>query len=186
MSRYRMIPAIGLVGLSLFLLGCPKKKPVPPPPPPPVATVPPPQEVAPPPPPPVRDETPDPWDAEIEELNRMAREQGLLGDVYFDFDKYDLRPDARERLAKNAEFMRAHPNFRFLVEGHCDERGTNEYNLALGDRRATAATGYLASLGIDGGRMRTVSYGEERPVCTDSGESCWQRNRRAHFVITGK
>ncbi len=82
--------------------------------------------------------------------------------------------------------MRAHPNFRFLVEGHCDERGTNEYNLALGERRANAATGYLASLGIDGMRMRTVSYGEERPVCTESNESCWQRNRRARFVITGK
>ncbi len=184
MSRTRMLSAIGLVGLSLVIMGCPKKapEPVPPPPPPPV-TVPPPQEVAP--PPPVVDETPDPWSGEIEEINRMIVEQGLVGDVYYDFDKFDLRPDAREQLAKNAQFMRQHPNFRFTVEGHCDERGTNEYNITLGQGRSSAAVGYLQSLGVANG-MRTISYGEERPVCTQSGESCWQRNRRARFIVTGK
>ena len=185
MSRTRMLSAIGLAGLSLFIIGCPKKAPETAPPPPPPVTVPPPTEVEPPPPPPV-DETPDPFDADLEELNRYVVEQGLLGDVYFDFDKYELRPDARERLAKNADFMRDHPTYRFLVEGHCDERGTNEYNLALGDNRATAATGYLDSLNVGPGRLKTVSYGEERPICTDSDESCWWRNRRARFVIVSK
>ena len=184
MSRTRMLSAIGLVGLSLLVMGCPSKAPeTPPPPPPPPVTVPPPQEVAPP-PPPVVDETPDPWDAEIEELNTMAIRQGLLGDVYFDFDKFDLRPDARERLAKNADFMRAHSSFQFMVEGHCDERGTNEYNLSLGQSRSAAAVAYISSLGA-GNSMRTISYGEERPICTEASESCWQRNRRARFVITG-
>ncbi|MFQ5349834.1 MAG: OmpA family protein [Thermoanaerobaculia bacterium] len=184
MSRTRMLSAIGLVGLSLLVMGCPKKAPEAPPPPPPPVTVPPPQEVAPP-PPPVVDETPDPWDAELEEIQMKAEHEGLLGDVYFDFDKFDLRPDARERLAKNADFMKAHPNFRFTVEGHCDERGTNEYNITLGGSRTSAAIGYLTSLGV-GSSMRGISFGEERPICTESNESCWQRNRRARFVITGK
>jgi peptidoglycan-associated lipoprotein len=179
-----MLSAIGLVGLSLLVMGCPKKKAPEAPPPPPPPTVAAPAPVAPP-PAPMADETPDPWDAEIEELNAMAARQGLLGDVYFDFDKFDLRPDARDRLAKNAEFMRQHPAFKFVIEGHCDERGTNEYNLTLGQSRSSAAVSYLSSLGI-GNTMRTISYGEERPVCTEANESCWQRNRRARFVITGK
>jgi len=181
-----MLSAIGLVGLSLVVMGCPSKAPEtpPPPPPPPPVTVAPPPAVEPP-PPPVVDETPDPWDAEIAELQRKAVEMGLLGDVYFDFDKFDLRPDARDRLAKNAEFMRAHPTFQFTVEGHCDERGTNEYNITLGQSRAAAAVDYVSSLGARSA-MRTISYGEERPVCTDTSDSCWQRNRRARFVITGK
>jgi peptidoglycan-associated lipoprotein len=119
-----MLWASGLLSLSLLVTGCPKKEPVAPPPPPPPVTVEPPPP-APPPPPPVVDETPDPWDADLEAIQRKAEMEGLLGDVYFDFDKFDLRPDARERLAKNAEFMKAHPNYQFTVEGHCDERGTN-------------------------------------------------------------
>ena len=169
MSRTRMLSAIGLVGLSLLVMGCPKKK----------------APEAPPPPPtaghrsaagtrsrrhraPVVDETPDPWDAEIEELNAMAARQGLLGDVYFDFDKFELRPDARERLAKNAEFMRQHPNFQFTVEGHCDERGTNEYNLTLGQSRSSGRRRRTSRVLGVGNAMRTISYGEERPVCTES------------------
>ncbi len=132
------------------------------------------------------DATPDPLDGELVEVNRYVMEQGLIGPVFYDFDKYDLKPEARERLAKNAEFMKAHPEFIFTIEGHCDERGTNEYNIALGDRRSNAAKNYVASLGIDSGRMKTVSFGEERPFCTESAESCWWRNRRAHFVITGR
>ena len=185
MSRTRMLLAIGLVGLSLVTVGCQPKAPeTPPPPPPPPPVVAPPQEVAPP-PPPVVDETPDPMDAEINEINEWAVGNGFLGDVYFDFDKFDLRPDARDRLSKNAEFMRQYPNLQFTVEGHCDERGTNEYNITLGASRTSAATGYLTSLGVSNS-MRTVSYGEERPVCTESNEACWQRNRRARFVIVGK
>ena len=185
MSRTRMLLAIGLVGLSLVSIGCqPKPAPTPPPAPSPPPVVPPATEVAPP-PPPVVDETPDPWDAELTAINEKALREGLLGDVYFDFDKFDLRPDARERLAKNADFMRAHPNFQFMVEGHCDERGTNEYNITLGGSRTSAASGYLQSLGVTNS-MRSVSYGEERPVCTESNEACWQRNRRARFVVVGK
>jgi peptidoglycan-associated lipoprotein len=109
-----------------------------------------------------------------------------LQDAYFDYDQADLRDDARTALAANAEWLKKFPSIQLLVEGHCDERGTNEYNLALGDRRANAAKEYLASLGVDGSRVRTVSYGEERPFCNESAESCWQQNRRGHFVITAK
>lgn len=176
---------IGALALSMLFVGCPKKKPAPAPAVEPPAPAPA-KEVPAPTPPPVRDTTPDPFSEDIETANRAAYEQGLLGDVYFDFDKYDLKPEARERLARNAEFMKAHLEFTFSIEGHCDERGTNEYNLALGDRRANAAMSYLGSLGIGGSGMRTISYGEERPQCTESGEACWWRNRRAHFVITGR
>jgi peptidoglycan-associated lipoprotein len=119
---------------------------------------------------------------DLAELNR----KGYLQDAYFDYDQADLRDDARTALAANAEWLKKFPSIQLLVEGHCDERGTNEYNLALGDRRANAAKEYLASLGVDGSRVRTVSYGEERPFCNESAESCWQQNRRGHFVITAK
>lgn len=145
------------------------------------------EEVAPPPAPsPVADEKPSPLDGETMEAYKYAVEQGLLGDIYFDFDKYDLRMDARERLRKNADFMKEYSQFTYGLEGHCDERGTNEYNLALGERRANAAKDYLVSLGVDPSRLRTISYGEERPFCTTSNEECWQKNRRGHFVMTGR
>ncbi|MCZ6508711.1 MAG: peptidoglycan-associated lipoprotein Pal [Acidobacteria bacterium] len=133
----------------------------------------------------VEDATPDWESGDLAELNRIAMEEGHLGDVYFDYDKSDLGSEATDRLAANAAFLREHGNLVITVEGHCDERGTNAYNLALGDRRANAATGYVTSLGIDGSRMGSVSYGEERPQCSTAAESCWSRNRRAHFVITG-
>lgn len=123
---------------------------------------------------------------DIMELNQVARERGLLGDVFFDFDQADLRETARQRLADNAAFLRDNPDLLVSIEGHCDERGTNEYNLALGNRRSGSAADYIASLNVDGSRMRTISYGEERPFCTQSSEACWQDNRRAHFVITGR
>lgn len=125
-------------------------------------------------------------DEDLQRLNQLLAEQGLVGDVYFDYDDYDLKPEARERLSRNADFMKEHPELVFTLEGHCDERGTNEYNLALGDRRANAAKNYLLSLGVDAAAMQTLSYGEERPVCTDAAESCWSRNRRAHFLVTGQ
>lgn len=123
---------------------------------------------------------------ELDAVTAEAYRRGFLGDVYFDYDKYELRAEARNRLSKNAEFMAANPEFSYTIEGHCDERGTNEYNLALGDRRANGAKNYLATLGTSSGRLRTISYGEERSVCNQSEASCWQRNRRAHFVITGR
>jgi peptidoglycan-associated lipoprotein len=103
-------------------------------------------------------------------------------DAYFDFNKADIRADAREALTKTADFLRNYPQFRVTVEGHCDERGSTEYNLALGDRRAGAVKQYLVSLGISADRLTTVSFGKEKPFCTQSNESCWQQNRRGHFV----
>lgn len=184
----KWIQVLGLAIVAVLLItGCGKKPPVIPEPmePAPVEETEP-TEVAPPPAPPVEmDEGPDWESGDLGELNRIAMSEGYLGDVYFAYDKSDLSMEATDRLAANAAFMREHPNLVFTVEGHCDERGTNGYNLALGDRRANAATSYLASLGVTNG-MSSVSYGEERPQCTESNESCWSRNRRAHFVITGR
>ena len=107
-----------------------------------------------------------------------------LKEVYFDFDRYDLRTDARAILKANADWLKANASARVEIEGHCDERGTNEYNLALGAKRAQAAKEYLVSLGIAAERLSTISYGEELPVCKEQTEECWQRNRRDRFVIT--
>jgi peptidoglycan-associated lipoprotein len=132
------------------------------------------------------DQTPGEFDQDIVTADEAARRQGLLGDVFFDYDAYELRQDARDRLAQNAKFLTSHPEFILTIEGHADERGTNDYNLALGEKRANAAKEYLSTLGVGGDRLRTVSYGEERPFCGESSESCWQQNRRAHFTITGR
>src|ERR1700690_675644 len=104
-------------------------------------------------------------------------------DAFFDLDKSDLRADAREALTKDAEFLRSYPQVRLSIEGHCDERGSTEYNLGLGQRRAEAAKNFLISLGITGDRIETISWGKERPFCSDHNEDCWQQNRRAHFVM---
>jgi len=104
-------------------------------------------------------------------------------DAYFDLDKADIRADARVALAKTADFLKAHPDAKVVIEGHCDERGSTEYNLALGDRRAMAAKNFLVSLGIPADQLTTVSYGKERPFCSDHDETCWQQNRRGHFVL---
>jgi len=106
-----------------------------------------------------------------------------LGAVYFDYDKFDLKPAARDTLKKNADWLAKNKDKKVVVEGNCDERGTNEYNRALGQRRADAAAKYLKSLGVGAGRVSTISYGEDRPVCKDSNEACWSKNRRADFVI---
>ena len=104
-------------------------------------------------------------------------------DIFFDFDSAALGADARNTLRANAEWMKNNPSARVEVEGHCDERGTNEYNLALGARRAQSARDYLVSLGIAANRLSTISFGEEIPVCTEKTETCWQKNRRARFVV---
>jgi peptidoglycan-associated lipoprotein len=103
-------------------------------------------------------------------------------DAYFDFNKADIRSDARAALGKTADFLRNYPQMRVTVEGHCDERGSTEYNLALGDRRASAVKQYLISLGISADRINTVSFGKEKPFCLQSTEDCYQQNRRGHFV----
>ncbi len=103
-------------------------------------------------------------------------------DVLFDYDRYNIIQDARAALDSTAEWLTKNKNINVVIEGHCDERGTNEYNLALGERRAKSVRDYLSSLGISSGRMSFVTYGEEKPLCTEQNESCWQKNRRAHFV----
>jgi peptidoglycan-associated lipoprotein len=128
---------------------------------------------APPPPPPAAPAGPS-----IDEL--FLKE---VRDAYFDLDKADLRPDAREALSKTADFLKNYPSVKVNIEGHCDERGSTEYNLALGDRRAAAVKQFLVSQGISADRMSTVSFGKEKPFCMESNETCWQQNRRGHFVM---
>jgi peptidoglycan-associated lipoprotein len=127
-------------------------------------------------------ETPTPMAPDIEEMNR----RGYLKDVFFDFDKDDIRPDQRDALAADADWLKHNPTVKITVEGHCDERGTRQYNMALGERRAHSAKEYLVSLGIDAGRMQTISYGKDRPFDPGHDEAAWAKNRRAHFVITAK
>ena len=105
-------------------------------------------------------------------------------DIYFDYDKADLRPEAQATLARNAEFLKAHPSWKVQIEGNCDERGSTEYNLALGERRADSARQALIRAGLSGDALKTISYGKEKPVCSDANEDCWQKNRHDHFVLT--
>jgi len=104
--------------------------------------------------------------------------------IYFDYDKQDIRPDQVPRLDANASWLKQHGGLKFTIEGHCDERGSEEYNLALGDRRANAVKDYLVKQGVDGSSINVISYGEERPVCKEATEDCYQKNRRAAFVIS--
>jgi peptidoglycan-associated lipoprotein len=106
-----------------------------------------------------------------------------LKEVYFDFDKYDIRAEDAKTLDANASWLKSNGDNLVLIEGHCDERGTNEYNLALGERRAKATMNYLVSQGIQANRITIISYGEERPVCSEKTEACWSKNRRANFLV---
>jgi peptidoglycan-associated lipoprotein len=130
-------------------------------------TVPPPP---PPPPPPAHVETQEEAFAQVK-------------DAYFDFDKSDIRADAQQALTADADFFKSHTDIKFTIEGHCDERGSEEYNLGLGDRRANASKNFLVNLGVAADRIAVISYGKSRPVCTEHNEDCWQKNRRAHFVL---
>jgi len=112
-----------------------------------------------------------------------ARNEFLNEDIYFEFDRYDLIPSAQDVLRKKAAWLRSNSGVSVFIEGHCDERGTNEYNLALGDRRAESAKSFLLNLGIASSRLTTISYGEEQPVDPGHNEEAWEKNRRAHFVI---
>jgi|SRR6185369_2405537 len=186
-----------VVVLGLFAMACPKK-------PKPVVT---PQVVADtappvvpePPKPPVEtkvenkdfvQETPiqrETLPADIEELNRYAQSHGYIQDAYFGYDESGLSADAQAALTSSANWLKGDgKGYNLLVEGHCDERGTEQYNLALGDKRANTAKEYLATLGVDGSRIRTVSYGEERPFDPGHDDAAWAKNRRAHLVLVGK
>jgi peptidoglycan-associated lipoprotein len=111
------------------------------------------------------------------------RERFVNEDIRFEFDKSTLLPEAKEILGGKAEWLGAHPDVSVIIEGHCDDRGTNEYNMALGDRRAGSARSFLVDMGVAPGRLTTISYGEERPLDPQHNEEAWAKNRRAHFVI---
>jgi peptidoglycan-associated lipoprotein len=123
---------------------------------------------------------------DIEELNRVAQQRGYIADAFFDYNESTLSSDAQNALTTSANWLKKNPQYNLLIEGHCDERGTEQYNLALGDRRANTAKEYLMTLGIDAGRIRTVSYGEERPFDAGHDDSAWAKNRRDHLVLVGK
>ena len=192
MSRLRVaLPAVGLC-LALGVAGCAKKAPAPAPAPPPPAPAPattPPPPPPPPPPPAPAPEAPRPLTEEeifakksLEELNA----EKPLGDVFFLYDSSTISEEGRATLQKNMEWLRKWTGTRVLVEGHCDSRGTPEYNLALGEQRAASVRDYLVSLGLPADRVTIVSKGEEQPFCTEEAESCFSQNRRGHFLITAK
>jgi peptidoglycan-associated lipoprotein len=188
MLRHRSLTLALCLTAVLAVSACGKKKPAPAPAPaPPPATKP----ENPPPPPPAPAPAPETRVPTEEELfSKMTLEElnakKYLGDAFFALDSAELSEDARGTLQKNADWMKKWTSTKVTVEGHCDSRGTAEYNLALGEKRSTAVKNYLASLGIAADRVQTVSKGKEQPVCSEENESCWQQNRRGHFIITAK
>jgi peptidoglycan-associated lipoprotein len=187
-SRYLSTVALG-VALTLTLSGCHKKvAPAPPPPPPPPAAPAPPPPPPPPPPPAAAPAPPALTEEQIfqrKTLDQLNAERPL-GDVFFDYDMSEIRSDARAPLQTNADWMKKWTSTQVTIEGHADSRGSAEYNLALGNRRANVVKEYLVSLGVPATRLTVVSKGKEAPFCTDENEACWQQNRRGHFVITAK
>jgi peptidoglycan-associated lipoprotein len=188
-----LLLAAPLLILALFLAGCPKRPamtspaavpaptaaapaPAPAPAPPPApAPTPPPAAMTPAPPAPAPAPVAQPKPSEF-----MANPN--LNDIHFDFDKYDIRPGDAKILDSDAAWLKSNPGNLVLIEGHCDERGTNEYNLALGERRAKSTMNYLVAQGVQASRITIISYGKERPLCTEHNEACWAQNRRAHFL----
>jgi peptidoglycan-associated lipoprotein len=191
LMQSRLLAGLSVAMLSMMIGGCSKKAPPPPPPPPapsaqasPARTTPAVRQTN-----QRREQTATSAPSRMPDAATRARIQDLLNriqDAYFDYDKHDIRPDAEAALQKDAqtlaEIIRQYPDFKLTVEGHCDERGSEEYNLALGDERAQTAKKYLANLGVPADQLKTVSYGKERPVCSDHDEACWQKNRRAHIT----
>jgi peptidoglycan-associated lipoprotein len=193
MSLRRCVSLIALVLVAVVTLeAC--KRPVPPPPPPPPAPPPVVQQAPPPPPTPQPAPQPPPpaprAPTEEELFSKKTLEQlnseMPLGDVEFDYDMATIRDDQRGILQKNVDWMRRWTSTRVTIEGHADARGTNQYNLALGDRRANAIKDYMVGRGIAAVRLVVISRGEESPQCTDESEACFARNRRGHPVITAK
>jgi len=189
---FRGCATAALLCSALTVAACGKKTPpaVTPTPPPVAAPAPEPTKPAPPPAP-----TPAPAPAPraltedeifakitVDELNK----QGILADAFFALDSVELNQESRGTIQKNGEYLKRRMSTKIMVEGHADSRGTNEYNLALAERRAGAVRDYLVSLGIAADRITIVSKGEEAPFCTEESESCWQQNRRGHFLFTAK
>ncbi|MGC1455384.1 MAG: peptidoglycan-associated lipoprotein Pal [Nitrospirota bacterium] len=160
---------------SIFLSGCPKKSEI--------TAAPEPQ----------KDQLTSPAaqtgkDVKSDEPGIDAKERGMaakesLQPIYFDFNKSSIRDDAKSVMKKNAEWLKSNPNTKIRIQGNCDERGTKEYNQALGQRRSVDAKKYLTAMGVDSGRMSIISFGKEKPVCTENAESCWQKNRRDDFLV---
>ncbi|MQA29543.1 MAG: peptidoglycan-associated lipoprotein Pal [Luteitalea sp.] len=189
--RVRFNLSVVALCTALAVAGCAKKVPPPapaPPPPPPTAPAPPP-----PPPPPPPAPAPAPAPAPLTEDEIFARKsldqlnsERPLGDVFFDLDQSTIRDDARSLLQRNVDWMKRWASTQVIVEGHADSRGSSEYNLALGNRRATSVKDYLVSLGIPANRVTVISKGKEQPFCNEENESCWQQNRRGHFIVSAK
>jgi peptidoglycan-associated lipoprotein len=174
---------------ALAVSGCAKKTPPPapaPPPPPPAAPAPPPP---PPPPPPAPTPPPPPLTEDQifaqKSLDQLNAERPLA-DVFFDLDESTIRDDGRTALQRDADWLKRWTSTAITVEGHCDSRGSSEYNLALGTRRSNAVRDYLVSLGVPASRITVISKGKEQPFCSEENESCWSQNRRGHFIITAK
>jgi|SRR5271169_675251 len=183
MKQFLKVGSLTVVALA-FIVACtpkPKPAPAPEPTPAPVST---PTVVTVEPPAPTPQPTPRMTDEVM--TKSLSEISSYLKPAFFDFDKADIRTDARDVLTANAAWLKKYASVQFTIEGHCDERGTAQYNLALGDRRANASKEYLVSLGVDASRIKTVSYGKERPFATGHDEDSWQKNRRAHFVVTAK
>jgi peptidoglycan-associated lipoprotein len=188
----RFLSTIALsAALAVAVAGCHKKAPatVPPPPPPPPPTAPPS------PPPPARPPAPAPAPAprplsEEEVFARKSVDQlnaeRPMDDVFFDLNKEELREDAKPSLQKDADWLKKWSSVQVSLEGHCDSRGSAEYNLGLGNRRAAAIKTYLVNLGVPASRVNAISKGKEQPFCNEENESCWSQNRRGHFIITAK
>ena len=179
MAMRPVLSSVTLVALLLMALfaGCAKEEPPPPTP-----------EAQPRPAAPALAPAPAPGLGEAARQQRFqqAMQEFQNQDISFDFDQYDLRPDARAILDRKVAFLNENGSVRVQIEGHCDERGTSEYNLVLGERRANASKQYVTTAGINTARLSTISYGKERPLDPGHDEAAWARNRRAHFVITGQ
>jgi peptidoglycan-associated lipoprotein len=190
---FRVWATVGITTIALTVGACGKKKPAAPVPPPAPAPAPPAPEPTKPTPPPAPAPAPPaapkpPTEDEVfaamslDDLNK----KGVLTDTFFALDSTELTPESRSAIQKNNDYMKRWSSTKVLVEGHADSRGTNEYNLALAERRAAAVRDYLVGLGVTAGRVTVVSKGEEAPFCTEEAESCWQQNRRGHFIFTAK
>ncbi len=196
MRSVRQIVSVVAVSSAMALAAAACRKEVPPqtpapPPPAPVAVAPPAPPPPPPPPPPAPKPTPAPKPLTEEEIFarkslRELNDERPLADVFFDLDESTIRDGARPLLQKNADWMNRWTSTQVTVEGHCDSRGSAEYNLALGTRRGDAVKSYLVNLGVPASRITVVSKGKEQPVCSGDNEGCWQQNRRGHFLITAK